>query len=171
MDTLLQPPTESDYAELASWITSSDDCLLWAGPSVRYPHSTEELRNVLTSEGTVSLTLKNQKNELIGFGQIWSRNQETAHLGRIIINPKFRKNGYGKELICSLVREAPQRFKHDLVTLKVYRRNEQALKIYEDIGFRELTKDSNEDTLLMKRQANQAFQTTSASARRLNLAL
>ncbi len=156
MDTLLQPPNESDYAELASWISSSEDCILWAGPSVRYPHSIEELRNDLKAEGTISLTLKNEKDELIGFGQFWSRNQKTSHLGRIIVNPKFRNNGHGKELISSLAREAFKRLKHDMTTLKAYRRNERALKVYESIGFLEDTENSNENCLLMKRKANQS---------------
>jgi len=102
---------------------------------------------------------------MLGFGQIWSRNDSSAHLGRIIINPAFRKNGYGKELIQTLVRKAHTAFDYDTVTLKVYRRNQIASSIYASIGFKEVPEDSNEVSMLMKNQANKAPQTTSASAR------
>ena len=165
MNTKIQPTDDDDFASLASWISSSDDCLLWAGPAVRYPHSVEELKEDLTTEGTVSLSLKNERNELLGFGQIWSRNQLSAHLGRIIINPKLRKNGYGKKLIHSLIREARSKFDHDTITLKVYRRNRTASTIYKSLGFEEATEESNDESMLMKIQDKKAPQTTSASAR------
>lgn len=152
MNPTLKLSSSNDYKKLVSWITSAEDCLLWAGPSISFPVSVESLKESLIGKETINFSYMREK-DLIGFGQVWPRLSTSSHIGRVIINPKERRKGFGKELVQLLVLEAKKAFDYSFVTLKVYRSNKYALKTYLDIGFEEVPCDSDKESMLMKQDA------------------
>ena len=97
----------------------------------------QKLEVQLQVPGGKSYTLQSN-GEIVAFGQHWALEVPSVHLGRLIVSPTHRGNGFGRELCCQLIAAAKENTGASSVTLRVYKHNEVALALYHSLGFRQL---------------------------------
>ncbi len=134
---LLQASRPSDFLELASWIGDEQGCLWWAGPRIPYPFAPAQLLERLAADDWVSRSLCNAEGALLGFGQYRSLVPGLLHLGRLIIAPTHRGNGWIDHLVLGLANEGTLATGARRVALRVFRENTAAVKAYQRLGFAE----------------------------------
>lgn len=108
MKYMLRKPSGPDFVTLGSWICDAEQCQRWAGPALAFPFDHQMLPSLLETEVCDSYALVDADGGLAGFGQIFRREPETGHLGRIIIDPQRRKLGVG-QILCKESRESDLR--------------------------------------------------------------
>lgn len=152
----LRPPIDSDYAILASWIPDFAVCQRWAGPRLPFPFSVAVLPDLLSNANTpaivdagASYSLVDTTGQLCGFAQHWVLQPGAVHIGRILVSPHCRGQGYGRRLCQLLITAAVQATGAGKVTLRVYRDNQTALQLYQSLGFTEDHIHSDADMLWM----------------------
>lgn len=152
MNLYLRTPTTNDYLILASWLPYAAACQRWAGPRLPFPFAAEDLPTLLAwpEGGESSYALVDSSGRLCGFGQHWVFQAGSVHLGRIIVAPNTRGCGYGRELCQHLISAALNATSAAAVTLRVYRDNQVAVKLYLSLGFVEITAESTEYMLFMR---------------------
>lgn len=150
MTVRLRETRQSDYDVIASWIPDADACLRWAGPRVRFPFTVAELAKMLTAAGSVSFCLEGDDEDPCGFGQYWSRDDETVHLGRLIVAPACRGRGLGRELCARLIKHVVDVTGPRAITLRVYRDNMTAVTLYQSLGFVAVDTESTSNEVLMR---------------------
>jgi ribosomal-protein-alanine N-acetyltransferase len=150
MTVRLRETRQSDYDVIASWIPDADACLRWAGPRVGFPFSVEELTQILTAAGSAGVCLEADDEDPCGFGQYWSRDDETVHLGRLIVAPACRGKGLGRELCVRLIRRVVDVTGARAITLRVYRDNMTAVTLYQSLGFVAVDTESTSSAVLMR---------------------
>jgi pyridoxamine 5'-phosphate oxidase len=132
----LQSVQKVDFLEIISWISSSEACRQWAGPSVKYPLSIDSIEENLSVTQHRSFVLVDENSLILGFGQLLEKSNGRIHLGRIIVNPKVRGNGYGRKLCKMLMKEAKECFGAKISSLNVYLDNVAAISLYRSLGFK-----------------------------------
>ena len=152
MTASLRPAEPADYATIATWIPDAETCLRWAGPRVHFPFKPEELAGQLAIPGGgESLTMVDKDiNGICGFGQHWVITPGSVHLGRIIAAPRLRGKGVGRQLGQLLVAAAVKSTGAGTVTLRAYRANADAVRMYGKLGFVAVPSASTEELLFMK---------------------
>lgn len=157
MNPTLRIPIASDYDSIASWIPDATACARWAGPYLRFPFAARELPELLVVKDARSFSMAHGDGRPLGFGQFWRRDENTVHLGRIIVSPHERWRGYGTMLCRLLMAQALQATDAQAVTLRVYRDNATAFAIYSKLGFLVVESESNADVFAMQARANPAL--------------
>jgi ribosomal-protein-alanine N-acetyltransferase len=152
MTASLRPAEPADYATIATWVDDATACLRWAGPRVHFPFKPQELSGQLAIPGGgESLTMVDKDvNGICGFGQHWVVTPGSVHLGRIIVAPRLRNKGTGKQLCQLLVAAAVNATGAGTVTLRAYRDNTDAVRMYGKIGFAAVPSSSTEELVFMK---------------------
>ena len=148
---LLRPPTKADYLDLAAWITDAEACDRWAGPRLPFPFAAPSLEHLLAEEGRRACALSDAAGGFWGFAQYWQEAPPAWHLGRLIVAPEARGQGYGRRL-CELLIAATDGARHTL-TLRVRRDNAVAHALYTSLGFLPSEAESTPMALLMRRPA------------------
>lgn len=149
----LRPPVPRDYDALAGWVRDAVACARWAGPDLRFPFRVEELPALLAVSGSQSYCLGEAGAPLLAFGQYWVQAPGAVHLGRIIVSPQARGHGVGRRL-CELLIAASLASTHaTAVTLRVYRDNEAAVRLYASLGFMPLESECSPETLFLRYSA------------------
>jgi len=139
----LRKAKSEDLKTIISWIPDEDKCKLWAGPKVRFPLNIESLSRDIEFSHNNSFCLMDNEC-LVAFGQLLEKENGHLHLARIIVAPSKRAMGYGRSLCNELLEITGQRG-CGKISLNVYRNNKNAFKLYEKLGFREISeKSSNE---------------------------
>lgn len=124
--------TDADVAIVASWICSPRDCEFWAGPDFPFPASLETFVEKLQVPSTTSVCVVEEA--VVAFGQLADKGDGRAHLGKIIVAPTARKQGYGQRLVRELLRVAADSgFR--IVGLNVNVDNPAAIRMYSGLGF------------------------------------
>lgn len=149
---VLRPALESDYVEIASWISDANACMRWAGPRVPFPCIPSELARVLAMTGGGSYSLIDDGTAISGFGQYWVLTPGSVHLGRIIISPSRRGGGFGRQLCQQLITRAIEATNATAVTLRVFRDNQSAIALYRSLGFAAVETESSQDVIFMRMQ-------------------
>ncbi|WP_077033953.1 N-acetyltransferase [Pelomonas sp. KK5] len=155
MTASLRPAEPADYTTIAGWVPDATACLRWAGPRVHFPFKPNELaRELAIPGGGESLTMVEKDaagtTTLGGFGQFWVSTPGQVHLGRIIVSPKLRGKGAGLQLGQLLVAAAVKATGAGTVTLRAYRDNTDALRMYAKLGFVPVPASSTEELVFMK---------------------
>ena len=154
MTASLRPAEPADYATIATWVADADTCLRWAGPRVHFPFKAEELAQQLAIPGGgESLTMVDKDlagSGVCGFGQHWVVTPGSVHLGRIIVSPTLRGKGAGRQLGQLLVAAAVKSTGAGTVTLRAYRDNTDAVRMYTKLGFAAVPSASTEELVFMK---------------------
>ncbi|MBT8352488.1 MAG: GNAT family N-acetyltransferase, partial [Deltaproteobacteria bacterium] len=122
-------------------------CKNWAGPKVRFPLSIENLSKDIEFSDNNSYCLI-QSEAIIAFGQLLTKEKGYLHLARIIVDPSKRAMSYGKLLCNDLLQIALLKGYHK-ISLNVYRNNTSALKLYKNLGFREIAEKSSKENCHM----------------------
>ncbi|MDO6445851.1 GNAT family N-acetyltransferase [Colwellia sp. 1_MG-2023] len=137
MNRLTLIPCSQDHIEtLRTWSTQQDEVTQWAGPNVRFPHTLQTFLADLKYPELPSYGLINEKKALVAFGQFYQRLGH-CHLGRLIVNPDFRRQGIAKILVEALSNKAQQVLQLTDLSLFVYQNNTAAITLYKKLGFNE----------------------------------
>lgn len=150
MTARLRPATSSDFAEIATWLPDQAATLRWAGPRVTFPFDGEQLEAQLQVAGGRSYVLCSD-GVPVGFGQHWVLEAPSVHLGRLIVAPRSRGHGFGRDLCVQLIAAAKESTGASSVTLRVYTANEAALALYRSLGFRLEAEESDGQVMFMRR--------------------
>jgi len=150
MTASLRAPLLSDYATISTWINDAQACARWAGPLLRFPFTAEELATQIVVPQGRSHCLGDGCAGPLAFGQYWQRVPGCAHLGRIIVAPSTRGRGLGKVLCSQLIEDAIERVGAGRFTLRVYRDNAPAMRLYTSLGFAAVESESSAEVLFME---------------------
>lgn len=139
----------TDLENVMVWIKTKTECRTWAGPDVTFPINRDRLIEEINFCSENSYICNFEVN-VLAFGQIIKKDNGYFHLARIISNPEFRGQGYGRE-ICSHLVSYASTLGGDGLSLNVYSNNWAALRLYKSLGFREQKDQSNEiNTYMLK---------------------
>ena len=133
--------TREDIPKLLSWMHSAKDLLIWTGSGYKWPLDSSQLEETLVkankSNSKYQLLKFVTDNSMIGYIElkIHDSNDNTAHIGRLIIDPKMRGRGLGIKLINLLKKYAQDVLNIKTLTLGVYSSNQTARSLYERTGF------------------------------------
>lgn len=133
-DINLIPCTKQHIEDLSTWCNSQHEIEQWAGPNIRFPYTLQSFIEDIKFYQLPSYGLINQQNELVAFGQFYQRLSH-CHLGRLIVNPSFRRQGIAKKLLIELSITAREKLKLPTLSLFVYQDNIAALTLYKNLGF------------------------------------
>lgn len=128
----------SDLQIVSSWIENKADCRSWGGNYMRFPHTVKELAEDIQFPEEKTYSLVDEKDGVIGMGQLLNRNSR-LHLARIIIAPSYRGQGFGRILCEELIKEGINVFGATLFSLNVFKFNTPALNLYQNMGFTAVT--------------------------------
>ena len=67
----------------------------------------------------------------------WTKNKRFVYLNRLVINPNHQGNGYAKEALKYIEKEATN-MGYEIIRLTVYEDNIWAIKLYEKFGFKQI---------------------------------
>ena len=145
----IHPASLTDLENVMVWIKTKKECRTWAGPDVTFPINRDCLIEEINFYSENSYICKFDGN-VLAFGQIIKKDNGYFHLARIISNPAFRGQGYGREICRHLVSYAST-LGGDGISLNVYSTNLTALRLYKSLGFKEHRGQSNEiNTYMLK---------------------
>lgn len=150
MSLTLRPARPSDFLVLSTWIPDAAACTRWAGPRVPFPFAPDHLEGLLEARERSSHGLWKDGATLVAFGQHWVLTPGRVHLGRIIVAPEARGRGFGHALCRQLMAEAVQATGAHSITLRVYRDNAVAQRLYAGLGFAPVAAESDEEAWFME---------------------
>ncbi len=127
-------PLDDHLTEMMSWFSNEQELTDWSGPNFRYPYSLASFTEDLKLNTLNSFALVSNKSEFIAFGQYYQR-LGRCHLGRLIVNPKFRGKDIASELMLNLCKFGIKALQVDECSLFVLAYNSNAIKAYEKFGF------------------------------------
>ena len=137
---------ETDIPRLLGWVPDARFLLQWAGPQYKFPlDSSQLLQTLTTTRGdrpscVMFKALRKVEGDVVGHIELMKINYDegTAQLGRVLIgSPQRRGHGLGRAMVESAVSYAFHRLGLNMVTLKVFDFNAQAIACYRRLGFTE----------------------------------
>ena len=141
------PATPTDINQVIPWIPDKAACLMWAGPQVQFPLESANLLKEINYNPNNSFVLRHN-GCIKAFGQLLTRQDNSLHLARIIVDPASRGKKYGHQLCTDLIQIASEKGVQTL-TLNVYRNNAIGVRLYRRLGFGEVEHKSNTEHLHM----------------------
>ncbi|MCE0557975.1 GNAT family N-acetyltransferase [Motilimonas sp. E26] len=130
----LVQPTEQHLVAMMSWFSNQQTLTEWSGPNFRYPFNLASFTDDLNLNKLSSYALLSDRSEFLAFGQYYQRLNK-CHLGRLIVNPKFRGYGIAAKLMSHLSEQGLKQLKVNDISLFVLAHNAKAIKAYEKFGF------------------------------------
>ena len=125
----------SDLSTVLTWISSEQESCMWAGPKLRYPAAPESAWADMKATRNNAYTFVDEKDAVIGFGQILPREGNVLHLARLIVDPALRGQGIGRDLCIALMQTGASKHPAEFFTLNVYESNKAAVRLYQSLGF------------------------------------
>jgi ribosomal protein S18 acetylase RimI-like enzyme len=124
-------------SKVLSWIQTPEELMNWAAKK-EFPLSDITVFEQWHKDPEIQPYLLQQNKEDIGYGEIWyDANDNSVELARLVINPKYRRKGYGQELIKQLLNCIKDRG-FQTVILRLFPTNKIAKSCYEKVGFRKM---------------------------------
>lgn len=127
-------PSESHLLEMMTWFSDEQELSDWSGPNFRYPYNVSTFAADLKLSTLSSFSLVSNDAEFVAFGQHYQRLGK-CHLGRLIVNPKFRGKGKASELMRLICESGLKKLEVKECSLFVLAHNKYAIKAYEKFGF------------------------------------
>ncbi|MFT3933042.1 MAG: GNAT family N-acetyltransferase [Chitinophagaceae bacterium] len=133
----LIPFTEAHYDQLIGWITTEEELVQFAGLSLQYPLTKEQLQRSAAEPNRLSYSVSYlPENKIVGHAEIVFPDPATAFIYRVLIGDQSnRGKGIGFALINQLLDIA---FSNEVVketSLNVFDWNTPAIKCYLKAGF------------------------------------
>ena len=126
----LRPFDVADAATVAGWARTAEEASMWCGHA-GWPVPPDKVAAWSTEDGVRPFGLYGGE-ELIGYGELWVDHDEAeVELARLIIDPRHRGRGAGRELVGDLVARAD----YPDIFLRVHPDNAVALRCYTGAGF------------------------------------
>jgi ribosomal protein S18 acetylase RimI-like enzyme len=131
----LRPARIEDLDVVLPWAPDAESMRMWAGPTIGFPVGREQLWENLHHVPGAPFTLCAADGEIVGFGQVMHREEDFAHLARIIVAPAHRGQGLGRVLCLELMEVATTFLPVRAFSLYVYPENTRAHALYRSLGF------------------------------------
>lgn len=137
----LRPFKLSDSIALMRWIEDENSFAMWCANKFKYPLTHEQLysyyQNYECDENAWIMTALDHIGKPVGHFLMRKADyqQESIHLGFVIMDTAIRGKGYGKEMLNLAVKYAFELLKVHKVTLAVFDNNPSAINCYKSIGF------------------------------------
>lgn len=126
----LRPFDVADAATVAGWARTAEEASMWCGHA-GWPVPADKVAAWSTEDGVRPFGL-HVGEELIGYGELWVDHDEAeVELARLIVDPRHRGQGAGRELVGGLVARA----EYPDIFLRVHSDNTVALRCYTGAGF------------------------------------
>lgn len=119
-------------AQLTHWPTDSSQLQLFAGPSLNWPLTVEQLQQ---SEANAWAGMLVEGSQLLGYFQLKFKGPGCCRLCRVIIHPRYRRRGLGRMMLAQALIIAREQCRAVRVELGVYQHNVSALSRYRYFGF------------------------------------
>jgi len=129
----LRPFEPTDDAALISWLRSAAELTLFTGPKLTWPLTSEQLDGIRATPEFAAFTAI-VDDEVIGHIELISTGDDSARIGRVLLDPAQRGRGLGEALVRAAIAEASARGIRSL-SLFVYPDNTPAVRLYEKLGF------------------------------------
>ena len=128
--------TSKDYLRLINWINSERELIQFAGPIFSYPLTEKQLSEYTEKENLFPKKIVDIKSgKIIGHCELNFLN-EFPRLSRILIGEQnFRGKGLGKQLVKIMISEIQKIQPTEIIELRVFEHNINAIKLYEKMGF------------------------------------
>ncbi len=137
----IRPFKISDISLILNWVKEERIFKMWCAGKFKYPLTVEQLqdyKNMYEQDeyGWIFVALDEEGTPVGHFlMRMANYEKESIHLGFIVIDPKKRGLGYGKEMVELAVKYAFELLGFRRVTLGVYDVNPRAKQCYEKVGF------------------------------------
>lgn len=136
----LRPFLPDDFESIKDWITDERSHAMWCANLIKYPLERENFFSVMKEIGTrfgdAPFLATDDNGKPVGFF-CYSLNLETNEgmLKFVMVNPKMRGQGYGRQMLRLVLDYAFSITKAGAVQLNVFPENIGAKKCYEHAGF------------------------------------
>lgn len=135
-----KPFERSHYPQLINWVQSPDFLLQWAGSSLHYPLTNEQLDNYQQDPAILAYSVYQKgTSKVIGHISLARIDQtnKSARVGRVLVgDPNVRGKGIGELMVNETLRIAFDELKLHRVSLGVFDFNLDAIACYEKVGFK-----------------------------------
>lgn len=137
----LRPFKQSDFKYVLEWMQDERTFAMWCANKFDYPLTEEQLiaykHRIEQEEFSWCFTAIQAGGLPIGHILMRSADyvQQSIHFGFVIIDPKYRGQGLGKEMMQQAVRYATDILHMKKITLGVFENNPGAHSCYQSIGF------------------------------------
>lgn len=140
----IRPFKLSDSEHLVKWQGDERSFAQWCKGRFSYPLTVEQVhhyyREIEGNGNAWTMTALDDSGTPVG--HVLMRNadyeNESIHIGFIIIDPRSRGKGYGREMVSLVVRYSFDILKVKRVTLNVFDNNPSAHKCYKAVGFKDI---------------------------------
>ena len=130
----LTTPTDQQLVELMSWFASEEELTVWSGPNFSYPFDLKSFKRDLKLNTLSSFSMVSSEGDLLAFGQYYLRLGK-CHLGRLVVNPRFRGKGIIARLINQLIALGKSELSTQSCSLFVLAHTKSAINAYAKLGF------------------------------------
>ncbi|MDR5615156.1 GNAT family protein [Arsenophonus sp.] len=131
---------EKDIDYLCKWFSSDDEVLQWGGINLSWPLTKSQVIPMLQEANESPpkrwMFIGFQDSIRLAHAQIeldWLHG--VALLGRVVINPDYRKKGLAVPFLQRIIDEVFSRLEFQRLELNVYSFNKPAIKTYQRLGF------------------------------------
>lgn len=137
----LRPYKLSDAKYIVNWLKDEEAFVMWCANKFKYPLTEEQLNeykgNYEQDENGWLITAINEKGTPVGhvLMRMADYENESIHLGFIIVDPAIRGKGYGKEMLRLVIKYAFEILNVSRITLGVFDNNPAAHYCYKAAGF------------------------------------
>jgi len=137
-----------DFNEIKNWVVEERLHAMWCANLIQFPIEKDNFEKIMQEAaerfGDSPFVATSDEGELIGFF-CYSVNMDNNEgmLKFVMNNPRYRGQGYGKEMINLAVKYAFEITNVQAVHLNVFPENTRAKKCYESVGFTERKTDMN----------------------------
>ncbi|MFD4871547.1 GNAT family N-acetyltransferase [Streptomyces sp. NPDC058412] len=129
--------TLADAAVIRPWISGPAELLMWAGPGFTWPLDEPQLAAYAVEPGRRTWTGVGPDGRLVGHASLrLGADGVAARLGRVLVAPDARGQGYGAALLTRVLTFAFAELGLERVELGVFAHNGSAVRLYERLGFR-----------------------------------
>jgi RimJ/RimL family protein N-acetyltransferase len=132
--------TLKDGRLLAAWIGGPIELLTWAGPGFDWPLDDEQLAEYAAESATPLrrswMAWDPESGQVVGHASMRvGAARASGRLGRVLVAPKARGNGYGGAMLERVLTSAFDGLGLEQIELGVFAQNSSAVRLYERLGF------------------------------------
>ena len=145
MNMILRNYKKDDSPIIATWLRTEEELYKWSADRFnKYPLEENDIEEnyapQIESGRFFPLTAEDEEGNVIGHFIIrYPRDDDdsSVRFGFVIVDPKLRGKGYGKEMLILGVEYVKDTLSVNRIDLGVFENNESAKHCYEAVGFKE----------------------------------
>ena len=147
MNMVLRNYKKDDSPIIATWLRTEEELYKWSADRFnKFPLEENDIEEnyapQIESGRFFPLTAEDEEGNVIGHFIIrYPRDDDSSvRFGFVIVDPKLRGKGYGKEMLLLGVEYVKETLSANRIDLGVFENNESAKHCYEAVGFKEYNK-------------------------------